>query len=89
MSSGHVWSGPVGVTAMETKLELRDVIHFRKVSIKDAAREIGISRQYLSRAIHGGAVGKIAAFRISAWVGDGRIDPMTLMFPKSTAKTRK
>lgn len=61
-------------------MELKDYIKNNGKSMADAAREIGVSRQYLYFLCDGNSCGKKTALKIERW-SNGNVDLMALMLP--------
>jgi antitoxin HigA-1 len=54
-------------------LILRDVVLGLKLTVKDAAEQLGVSRVHLSRVLHGrAAISAEMALRIEKWLGTER-----------------
>lgn len=69
-------------------MEIKEYIRKRKITVAEAASEIGISRVWLSYLINGRSGSKGTAVKIRYW-SKGMVPVFTVMFPEGDYKYRK
>ena len=65
-------------TPMKPNKLRKFISEYRKITIAEAAEEVGITRQYLSEIINGRRAGRATAIKISKWA-DGFVSVAELM----------